>query len=78
MTTKSASERERMFDERARAMGPGIKPTPPRTTCNSTMQAHYQGSELSAPSVRIGADDHMAVPSLRFGKRHLRDGRVTK
>lgn len=77
MTTERSSERARIFDERARAMGRGIKPTPPRTTCNSNMQDHYQGSELSAPAVRIGADDHMSVPSLSFGKRHLRDGRVT-
>lgn len=72
------AERARIFDERAQALGRGVKPTPPGKICNSNVSVHYSGSELSEPAVRINTDDHMKLPSLRFGMRHYRDGRVTE
>lgn len=39
------------------------------------MKGEYHPTELSAPAVRTGADDHMAHPSRRGNKLFYRDGR---
>ena len=48
-----------------------------RTTVKMT--GNYDPSTgMSAPAVRIGADDHMQHPSLRGNTLHYRDGRTEK
>lgn len=39
------------------------------------MKGNYHPTELSAPAVRVGADDHMAHPSRRGNNLFYRDGR---
>lgn len=62
-------ERAKMYAAREAALARGeCSPLPTRIT-NSTTKGRYVGHELSAPAVRRGADDHMALPSRWFGTR---------
>ena len=42
------------------------------------MEGSYHPHELSAPAVRLGADDHMKYPSRRGSTLCYRDGREEK
>ena len=69
------AERSKMYAARVEALARGeCAPLPTKIT-NSTALGTYSGHELSAPAVRMGADDHMALPSRWFGTRSYRDGR---
>ncbi len=70
-----AAERAKTFAAREAALARGeCAPLPTKIT-NSTALGTYSGHELSAPAVRMGADDHMTLPSRWFGTRSYRDGR---
>jgi hypothetical protein len=53
------------------------KPLPPGFVCNSNSREAYQGSELRSFSLRPGAMDAYALPSL-YGdqRRHYRTGQL--
>ena len=42
------------------------------------MDGSYHPTELSAPAVRLGADDHMKYPSRKGNTLQYRDGRKEK
>jgi len=42
------------------------------------MEGSYHPHELSAPAVRLGADDHMKHPSRKGSTLQYRDGRKEK
>ena len=63
-------ERRKMFDDRLRA----LQAAPVRNSTRTT-QPHYTGAELAEPAVRLGADDHMGLPSRRGDRLVYRDGR---
>ena len=42
------------------------------------MEGSYHPEELSAPAVRLGADDHMQYPSRRGSTLRYRDGSEAK
>ena len=42
------------------------------------MEGSYHPHELSAPAVRLGADDHMKYPSRKGNTLQYRDGRKEK
>ena len=42
------------------------------------MEGSYHPHELSAPAVRLGADDHMKYPSRKGSTLQYRDGRKEK
>ena len=42
------------------------------------MEGSYRPHELSAPAVRLGADDHMKHPSRKGSTLQYRDGRKEK
>ena len=44
----------------------------------TSMEGSYHPEELSAPAVRLGADDHMQYPSRRGSTLCYRDGREEK
>ena len=68
------TERARVYAARDAALARGESAPQPAKITNSTTTGTYSGHELSAPAVRLGADDHMALPSRWFGTRRYRNG----
>lgn len=66
--------RQKMYADRAAAAASGT-PAPQPAKIANTSTGSYSGRELSAPAMRLGADDHMALPSRWCGVRRYRDGR---
>ena len=70
-----AAERAKTYADRDAALARGEAAPLPTKITNSNALGTYSGHELSAPAVRLGAADHMALPSRWFGTRSYRDGR---
>lgn len=69
-------ERHKLYAERLARLQSGVALATPTRVTNSSTTGTYSGAELSAPAVRAGADDFLAVPSLIGGQRRWRDGRA--
>jgi hypothetical protein len=67
-------ERRRMLEARLRAVQADT--TPIRTS--TRVEDGYSCPELSEPAVRLGADDHMRLPSRRGDWLVYRDGREVR
>lgn len=63
-------ERRRMLEERGRRLA---QAEPVR---NTNEPGHYVSTDLTGPAVRLGADNHMALPSRVGDRLRYRDGRV--
>lgn len=66
-------ERRRMLEARLRLVQADT--TPIRTS--TRVEDGYRCPELSEPAVRLGADDHMRLPSRRGDRLYYRDGSRT-
>ena len=61
----------------AKSPGPTGWQQPQKTRITAATQREtYAGNELSAPAVRPGADDALALPSRTGRNLHYRDGRT--
>lgn len=67
------AERHRMYEARLQA----VQATPIRNSTR-TLDAAYTTPELTEPAVRLGADDHMGLPSRQGDLLVYRDGRVVQ
>jgi hypothetical protein len=64
------AERHRMYAARLHELD-----SKPIRTSTRTLEAAYTTPELTEPAVRLGADDHMGLPSRRGDRLVYRDGR---